>query len=489
MKTWKRGCLGLLIAGLACAAQADEPKPEIVAGLSMAPLDRLDGVMKKAGFDGYRNLMLGIFEDMPLMGKGAMDTSRPAQIYMVDGDGIPAGLVQIMMLPVQPGTCDLDKLRTEGWKAFPDHTDTVFAPTGFGVRRTSHYLLMGKADLLVRLAEASLADAFRDESILFHAGADLRAMRNVAPKKFNAILDSLEKYPEPGASAAFKPLIDTFRNKIDRVNMVVSAQEQTAMARITVQPLAIPAPIAKYAKPSLPQACFAKVHLVCPAEEGRKWVAQLGEGALRAGIGSAAERKKLVGLIDVTLPLVVGDMTSLGFAWGDKHIVAYSVMQNAKPVDVDATVARLEEAAKALQDPQVKDKVITRSSYQASGKKITRLALSDGGPFGFIDLASDGNRLLATFSLGNGRFLPDLMADKEAGSMAGFLDAELNVGLLAKAMKAAGEMPPKDQLVPFNPENAGTMTLSGMSEGESVVIELRMPLSFIGLAMKAAPLK
>src|SRR4051812_16972042 len=95
----------LVCASVVGVAAAQERKAEefgLVGGAALAPLDRLDPIFRRGGFDGYRELMLGMIEGLPFVGRGAMDTSRPVGMFFAAGDNLPKEAQAMFMIPVKP---------------------------------------------------------------------------------------------------------------------------------------------------------------------------------------------------------------------------------------------------------------------------------------------------------------------------------------------------------------------------------------------------
>jgi hypothetical protein len=479
--------VGAVWTGRARGADAKPGEAAIIGEVSLSSIDRVHSAMVRGGFDGYRELFLGLVESFPTIGKGMIDTTSPIAIQFIGGDNVPSEGQAMFAFPVKPGTADLKEMLDKGFKADPDHPDTAVAGNGFGVRRTKNYQLAGGTrDMLAKLDEDALAAPYKDTTLLARATVDLKTLRIVAPVRFKAFLDEIEKQQELQGAAQLqgvRMVTSPIRDKLDQVEFSILAKEQTIAVRAVASPVALQSGPLKFPRPTFPEGCFVRVDYAYPSQDAIASFKSLMDAILKIEFGDNAKKFQAVG--DAFNSLFIGDAISVAVERVDDQMVGYGVIQNAKEKNVDAEAGMLEQAISAADGNNRKP--LVKSTYEDNGEKVTRLTMMDHEKaVGYVDLVGRGNLIYATYSQKETKLLSRLSGPKPDGEFSSLLHAEAD---LAKWQKVFGAMGLIEKDFPAELLKEGKLALDVTGDGKSLTVEMSAPISSLAVVMKMAPLK
>jgi len=476
-----------VLPGKAWAQEANAPAAAIIGEVSLSSIDRVHSAMVRGGFDGYRDLFLGLTENFPTLGKGTIDTTSPIAIQFIGGDNVPSEGQAMFAFPVKPGTADLKEMLDKGFKADPDHPDIVVAGNGFAVRRSKGYQMAGGTrDMLAKVNEEALAAPYKDATLLARATVDIKTLRVVAPVRFKAFLDEIENQQRlQGASQleGAKLVTGPIRDKLDQVEFSILAKEQTIAVRAVASPVALQSGAVKYPRPTFPAGCFVRMDYAYPSQDAVAAFKPIVDTILKSELGENA--KQFQAIADAFNSLLIGDAISVGVESVDDQMVGYGVIQNAKEKNVDAEAAKLEQAIGAVDG--INNKPMVKSTYEENGEKVTRLTMMDHGKAsGYLDLVGRGNSIYVTYSQKETKLLSRLNGLKPDGAFSSLLHAEMD---LAKSQKVFGAMGLIDKDFPADLLKEGKLALDISGDGKTMTAEMSAPISSLAVVMKMAPLK
>jgi len=483
----RRVFVGVAVALLVVArAGAEQPKPVVGAEVSLAGIDAVDAAMKRGGFDGYAGLMTRLLEGLPFTGKGGIDTGGPLGIsYLADDDLTPQAM-GLFLLPVKGDAAQLKALRAQGLKPLPGHADTVAAPNGFAIRRTaSHVLFGGNSGAVADAAVDKLGVPYEEAGALAHAHVDVAAYRTASPRRFASFLDQMARNDtakDPAEAFGGQVVRDWIRNTMESAELTLLGDTEHLTFRLRLAPFGLKPVATKLPRPAFPDGCLGRADLVYPAAETIPFVTRFVVVATHLAHNDADKS----GVIDRELPgalkPLIGDSVSVGVEWIDGAPVTYAGTQFAEAPDVRGELKSLSERF---------GDAFKMSTYTDGELTVTRMAAIDSGKTVFYaDFVPDGKRLTVAFSARDGKYVARAARLKPAGEISGLLSGEVDMpavrklvaGLPAAALDAGqkGMLAEvlKGDKIKFNIKN----------DGGALELNLTGPISWLGTAMKMAPL-
>jgi hypothetical protein len=483
----RRVFVGVAVALLFVArAGAEQPKPVEGAEVSLAGIDAVDAAMKRGGFDGYAGLMTRLLEDLPFLGKGAVDTGGPLGIsYLADDDLTPQAM-GLFLLPVKGDAAQLKPWRERGLKQLPGHADTVAAPNGFAIRRTaSHVLFGGNSGAVADAAVDKLGVPYKEAGALAHAHVDVAAYRTASPRRFAGFLDQMvrdDRAKNPAEAFGGQVVRDWIRNTMESAELTLLGDTEHLTFRLRLAPCGLKPVATKLPRPAFPEGCLGRADLVYPAAETIPFVTRFFVVANHLADNNIDKSGVIERELPGALNPLIGDSVSVGVERTDGAPGTYASTQFAEAPDVRGELKSLSERF---------GDAFKMSTYTDGELTVTRMAAIDHGKTVFYaDFVPDGKRLTVAFSAGDGKYVARAARLKPAGEISGLLSGEVDMAATRKLVAGlpAGKLDAGQKGMLAELLKGDKIRFAARNDGRALELNLTGPISWLGTAMKMAPL-
>ena len=397
---------------------ADSSTSRIAGFLAVRSLKDACGYIRRLSLPEIPFLKTEFIENLPFVGAGGLDETRPIGICLLDGGILAQSQRVIFLIPLKNESCARKFMSNLPWNAHTNRADTVlvnFLP----LRLADGYLMLGgKPEITTTIVPAEylsrVANPEGREILVYNMETAMlaNAMQQQAAAPAASAAPGFAKGAELGQKTAV-----SLCQLAKQIEITVAEDDgNAAVVRLTAS-LADTFYPGGGASIALPGHCPAVAHWSLPGQPIRTFM-QLCPTPVPPGYEEWPAYDKnhpargTEMLCDLATLLVGGGHVSAGFAMENGRGVYYAVKDGTTPEATDALLARLEQNGRAVGALCGGDFIRRDRCLPADGSPaITRLSLQDSNQaVAFVDVAQRGNRTYLTLAADPGWHILQLLA-------------------------------------------------------------------------------